>query len=228
MTTSDHATPAPSRRLFVRHAASLASLAVLAGGLIGRARPAAAALSDQDQADLGRIEQYMDGIVTMQAKFQQVEPDNKISFGKIYLRKPGRLRVEYDPPVPILVVADGLLISYYDKELDQLNQLPLRESTAWFLVRQPMDLSKGITVTQVDRSQAGLQVHLFQTDQPDSGKVSLIFTDGPLQLTHWTVTDANNQQVSVGLYDIQTGIDLPAALFQTPTAKRQKQGGSAH
>ena len=37
-------------------------------------------------------------------------------FGYIYLRKPGRLRVEYDPPVPILLVADGGLLSYYDKD----------------------------------------------------------------------------------------------------------------
>ena len=66
------------------------------------------------------------------------------------------------------------------------------------------------SVSQIDRSQSGLQVHVFQTDEPDQGSVSLIFIDNPLQLTHWTVTDANNQQVSTGLYDVQTGIDLPA------------------
>jgi len=217
-----------SRRTLLHRAIAAAPTLAIATALVGRPHPARAALSDQDMADIGRVEQYMDSILTLQAKFQQVEPNNKLSFGKIYLRKPGRLRVEYDPPVPILVVADGGLLSYYDKELDQLNQLPLRQSTAWFLVRQPMDLSKGVTVTQVDRSQGGLQVHLFQTDQPDAGSVSLIFTDGPLQLTHWTVTDANNQQVSVGLYDVQTGIDLPADLFKTPTTQHQRNGGKSH
>ena len=157
-----------SRRALLHRAISVAPTLAIATALVGRPYPAHAALSDQDMADIGRVEQYMDSILTLQAKFQQVEPNNKLSFGKIYLRKPGRLRVEYDPPVPILVVADGGLLSYYDKELDQLNQLPLRESTAWFLVRQPMDLSKGVTVTQVDRSQGGLQVQVRMAPRGDS------------------------------------------------------------
>src|SRR5262249_60221638 len=93
-------------------------------------------------ADIVRVEQYMDGIVTLQAKFQQVNPDGKIERGKIYLRKPGRLRVEYDPPATILVVADGGLLSYYATELDQLNQGPLRQAPAWFPVRPPPDRAK--------------------------------------------------------------------------------------
>jgi outer membrane lipoprotein-sorting protein len=228
VTNRDRAAAGLVRRALLQSAVLLAPLFAFPAALLGRPRPAFADLSTQDMADVVRVEQYMDGIITLQAKFQQVDPDGKISRGKIYLRKPGRLRVEYDPPVPILVVADGGLLSYYDKELDQLNQVPLRQSPAWFLLRQPMDLSKGVTVSQIDRSQSGLQVHVFQTDEPDAGSVSLIFTDNPLELTHWTVTDANNQQVSTGLYDVQMGIDLPAELFATPTTQHQKEGGKHH
>jgi len=225
VTNRDRVAAGLPRRALLKGAALLAPLLAFPAALLGRAHPAFADLSEQDMADIVRVEQYMDGIITLQAKFQQVNPDGKIERGKIYLRKPGRLRVEYDPPATILVVADGGLLSYYDTELDQLNQVPLRQSPAWFLVRHPMDLTKGVTVSRVDRSQGGLQVHVFQSDEPDQGSVALIFLDNPLQLTHWTVTDANNQQVSTGLYDVQTGVDLPADLFRTPTTKRLREGG---
>ncbi len=206
----------------------MGSLLALPPAILIRPVPASAALSDKDMADLARVEQYMDGIITLQARFQQVEPDGRLNFGTIYLRKPGRLRVEYDT-LPIRVVADGGLISYYDMELDQLSQLPLRQSTAWFLVRHPIDLADGITVAQIDRSPGGLQIRMYQTDQPEAGSVSLIFYESPLTLAQWTVTDAQNKEVRVGLTDVQTGIDIPNEKFQTPRTCRQTDsciGGS--
>lgn len=212
MMRPDDPVPAASRRTLLRGALMLAPLLALPAGLLG---PAAAELSDQDMTDLVRIEQYMDSIVTMQARFQQIEGDGRLSFGTIYLRKPGRLRVEYDPPVPILLVADGGLLSYQDTELDQLQQMPLRQSTAWFLVRHPIDLTDGITVSQIDRSPGGLQIHLYQTDTPEAGSVSLIFNENPMQLTQWTVIDGDNNRVRVGLSDMRVGVDIPNAKFAT-------------
>jgi outer membrane lipoprotein-sorting protein len=211
----------PTRRTLLRGGLALLSAAALPMAIGGAPTPARAEMSDQDLADVARIEQYMDNIITMQARFQQVEPDGKLSFGYIYLRKPGRLRVEYDPPVPILLVADGGLLSYYDKDLDELKQMPLQQSSAWFLVRYPIKLTDGITVSGIARSPGGLEISLYQTDQADAGSVSLIFVDNPLHLTQWTVTDGQNKEVRVGLLDVQVGIDVPNNKFGTPRPCKQ-------
>ena len=211
----------PTRRSLLRGGLALLSTVALPAAIGIVPISARAALSDQDLADVARVEQYMDNIITMQARFQQVEPDGKISRGRIYLRKPGRLRVEYDPPLPILLVADGGLLSYYDKELDELKQMPLEQSTAWFLVRYPIKLTEGVTVSAINRSAGGLQISLYQTDEPDAGSVSLIFVDDPLQLTQWTVTDGQYKEVRVGLFDVQVGIDVPNDKFGTPRPCRQ-------
>jgi outer membrane lipoprotein-sorting protein len=219
--TSTPVMPTVGRRSLLRNALALAPFLALPPAILARPQRARAALSDQDMVDLARIEQYMDSVITLQARFQQQEePTGRPAQGTIYLRKPGRLRVEYDS-LPIRVVADGTLISYYDMELDQLSQLPLRQSTAWFLVRHPIDLSDGITVSQIDRSPGGLQLHMYQTDEPEAGSVSLIFYENPLTLSQWTVTDQQNKRVRVGLSDLQTGIDIPNEKFQTPRTCRQ-------
>lgn len=210
--------PNPTTLSWSRRRVCRSALGALAGASVFSllaGSPALAALSEQDRADVARIENYIDSIETLSAKFQQVE-NGQVSRGRIYIHRPGRLRVEYDPPVPILMVADGTLLSYVDNELEQVSQMPLRQSTAWFLLRAPMQIQKGVTVTQVNRSPGSLRISMYQTDEPDAGSVELIFQDNPIVLQQWKLVDANNNETSVGLYDVEFGVPLAAKLFQTP------------
>jgi outer membrane lipoprotein-sorting protein len=213
MKFSDLTTNAISRRQACRRALGALTGASLVSVLAGT--PALAALSEQERSDVERIEAYIDSIRTLSAKFQQTE-DGKVSRGRIYIHRPGRLRVEYDPPVPVLVVADGTLLSYVDNELEQVSQMPLKQSTAWFLLRAPMQIDQGVTITEVNRAPGALRISMYQTDEPNAGSVEMIFTDNPIELRQWRVIDGNNRETNVGIYDVELGMDLPAALFQTP------------
>ena len=146
-------------------ALALAGLLALAPAAGARAETAATSA----KAEIARVESYLNGIRTMTSRFVQLAPNGGVAEGTIYLQRPGKMRVEYDPPVPILLVADGGLLSYYDKDLDELKQMPLQQSSAWFLVRYPIKLTDGITVSHIDRSPGGLQISLYQTDEPDAG-----------------------------------------------------------
>lgn len=202
----------PRRRL-LQAGAGLAVLPFLSA--LG-ASAANAELSEKDIADVKRVETYINSIGTLQASFQQVDPNQAISTGRIYLRRPGRMRVEYDAPNPLLIIADGVLISQVDRKIGELSQLPLKQSTAWFLLRDPIDIGNDITVTKVDRRPGLLSVTMFENDEPDNGTVELIFLDDPIVLTQWIVTDTDANQVRVGLIDVETGLELPASLFATP------------
>lgn len=212
--------PMTRRQMLGRGAMALFSLAVLL-----HANPAAAELSEDDLADVKRVEAYIDGIRTLEAKFQQFDAQGGLSFGRIYLRRPGRMRVEYDPPVPVLVIADGIFINYYDRELDQVTGIPLKDSPAWFLLRSPMNIGKDITVTSVDRAPGALRISMYQTNQQDLGTVTLIFADNPIELRQWSIIDAQNKEVRVGLYDVRLGGDIPPGTFATPRPLRGTQGG---
>jgi len=218
---------APSRRaalaLAGRAGAALAlvALAGQAGMAFAAPRPAAI-LNDDDLRDVKRIEDYLNGIRTLKGRFQQYSENGGLVYGSIYLRRPGRLRVEYDPPVPALIVADGTWASYYDKELDQLNQLPLGSTPAWFLLRDPVTLRDGITITSMKRAPGALQVEMYQTRDPDAGVVRLIFADNPLELRHWYITDSTGKEIHIGLDQAATGMELSNNLFVTPEAGRNR------
>jgi outer membrane lipoprotein-sorting protein len=206
------------RRLFAAAAMLVAcGLAAIAVPGAPRAEPVAAfTLTDQDRADLARIEEYFNSFSTLRARFQQYAVDSGTSTGNIYLRRPGKLRVEYDPPVPIVIVADGILVSYYDKELDQVDQLPLKSSPVWFLLEERVTFDDHITIVGIDRDASSLRIAMYQTNDPDAGQVTLVFTDNPLELRQWTVVDAQGTEVRVGLEQVALGGALANELFATP------------
>ena len=197
---------------------AVAGLVALPGA--ARAEPTATfGLSEQDRADLVRIEEYFNSFETLRARFQQYAVESGTATGNIYLRRPGRLRVEYDPPVPVLIVADGILVSYYDKDLDQVDQLPLKSSPVWFLLEQKVEFDEHVTITAIERDASSLRVSMYQTEDADAGKVTLIFTDNPLELRQWTVIDAQGTEVRVGLEQVALGGALANELFATPVPR---------
>jgi outer membrane lipoprotein-sorting protein len=156
----------------------------------------------------------------MKARFQQVAPGSaQIDFGTIYVRRPGFLRVEYDPPRHDILVADSIAISYYDSELNQLNQAPLKLSPLWFLLRDDVKLGGDVTVTSFQRGPNAFQIGVVQTDEPDAGTVTMVLGDNPLELRQWSIIDQKGQQVQVALFDAQFGLKLDNTLFRTPEKK---------
>ena len=199
-----------------------ATIALSSAGALAK-KIKAAALTDQDRADVARIEAYLNGITTMQAKFQQVAvATQEIAFGTIYVRRPGFLRVQYDPPRQDILVADSIAISYYDAELNQLNQAPLGLSPLWFLLRDNVKLGGDVTVTSFQRGPNAFQIGVVHTDEPDAGTVTMILGDKPLELQQWTIVDQKGGEVRVALYDAQFGMKLDNALFRTPEKKAKR------
>lgn len=213
-----------SRRRLMRLAAAGALAVPLAPSLAFPARADTAqqaSLTDADKVDVARVEDYLNGLTTVKASFQQYTASEGLAFGRIYLRRPGRLRVEYDPPSEIILVADGLLLSYYDAELNHIEQVPLNLSPMWFLLREKVKLGGDVTVTQFRRQADSLLIGLVQSDEPDAGSVILEFGDKPLELRQWTIVDPAGTEVRVGLYDAVFGGQLANELFATPRKKSQ-------
>jgi outer membrane lipoprotein-sorting protein len=212
------------RRTVLQAGAGLLGAAALGLGLPRFASAQAlqaAQLTDSDRADIARVEQYLNSITSMQASFQQFAQSEGLAYGRIYLRRPGRLRVAYDPPSEILLVADGILLSYYDKELNNLQQMPLTMSPMWFLLRENVRLGGDVTVTSFKKASNVIEIGLVQSDHPDAGSVVLELGDKPMELRQWTITDSSGSQVRVGLYDAEFGVQLSPALFATPRKKER-------
>ncbi|TWS99604.1 outer membrane lipoprotein carrier protein LolA [Reyranella sp. CPCC 100927] len=166
------------------------------------------------QAEVQRIEQYLNSVQTLQARFTQTSSNGNVAPGTLSLQRPGRMRFEYDPPSKILIVADGSQITIADFKDRSMSQWPIGWTSASFLAAKEVKLSGDLTVTGVTRNGTDLHVAVVQTKRPQEGKVELVFADQPLLLKGWVVWDAKNVPVAVTLSNVQTGVTLSRDLFR--------------
>ena len=205
-----------TRRALLRGAAAIALLAAFAPRIAFAAPPVAAALTPQDQADLQRIEAYLGNIKTLQAPFQQTNPDGSTAEGELYLSRPGKMRFEYQPPVQMFIVSDGNYVAVDDLELKSVQFFPVDSTPVWFLLREAIKLSGDVTVTRFERGPKSLRVTCVQTKDPNAGAITLVFQDDPLVLKQWIVLDPQHRLTTVALVDPREGVQLKPEMFYLP------------
>lgn len=184
------------------------------------APPLALTLDPSEQAAVGRIEDYLNRIETVRAQFLQASSNGELAEGELYISRPGRLRIEYQPPVPILVVADGTFLIYNDRELNQVSYIPLGSTPAGILLDERISLTGGdLTITGFTKEKGTFHVTLVRTDNPMEGSLTLVLTDAPLTLRKWAVTDAQGIVTNVSLVKAEFGVPLDPELFRFKNPK---------
>jgi outer membrane lipoprotein-sorting protein len=167
----------------------------------------------QDHADLARVEAYLDGLHTLKAHFLQVAADGGLSEGTAWLERPGRMRFQYDPPAPFLLVAAHGLLVFRDSQLNQTSNVFLSQTPLGILLADKVTLSGDVTVTGMARQAGQLQVSMVRTASPSDGTLTLIFAEPPLTLRQWTVLDAQRKETRVTLYNVELGGSFDQELF---------------
>jgi outer membrane lipoprotein-sorting protein len=182
-------------------------------------------LSAQDKADIARIERYLDTLHTLKARFLQVGPDGGTSEGTAWLERPGRLRFEYDPPAPFLLVAGHGTVMFHDRKLQQTSAFPISQTPLGMLLADQAKLSGDITVDAVERQPGLIQVALHRTGHGGDGSLTLVFADAPLQLRQWSVIDAQRLETRVSLFNIELGDTFDQKLFDVADPRINPNNG---
>jgi len=205
--------PMGTVRTSARHGAKwLLATAILCAGVLPTSAQPTPILDETATADVARIERYLNDLTTLDSRFVQFSAQG-IAEGRIILSRPGDMRIEYNPPVPLLMVASGFLLMYHDRELVQTSYLPVSETPASFLLQEKIELAGDVTITGFERGPASLRLTIIQTEAEDAGSVTLTFEDAPLRLVKWQVKDAQGNDVDVALLEPKFGVEVDPGLF---------------
>ena len=213
----------PSRRRLLR---LVPPLLLAATPALAQSRPGGAApapqrqaaparpqpLTERDQQDIARAEAWLNRLVGVKARFLQIAQNGASAEGTAWIYRPGRMRFEYDKE-PLLLVASHGQFFYYDKQMRQPSVLPVNATPLGLLLRENMRLSGDITVSRVERGGGFFRITLYRTAAPAEGRLTLVFSDDPVELRQWVVVDAQGQETRVSLYQPEYGSRYPSLLF---------------
>ena len=172
------------------------------------------------QASAHKIDEFLDGLQTFQADFEQiVESGSGLTspvYGVFYLKRPGRFRWDYKGDDAQLIVADGKRVWLLDRDLDQVShqsqQRALRGTPAQLLsVRGGVEKHFSI---QRDYEADGLQwTRLIPKDEDSQmEQVSVAFEGN--QLKRLEMTDKFNQTTRFRFTNTTRNPRLNASLFK--------------
>ena len=170
--------------------------------------------SARAQAGVPEVEKYFNNIRTLQARFVQNNPSGSIVQGTLYIRRPGRMRFEYDAPSQLKIVADGTQVTMWDPQTKDFGQWPIGWTAASFLTKEPFQLSGDLTVDSMARNDGEIELTVVQTRKPQEGKVVVRLSENPLQLRGWSIIDSRGNKVSVALSDLRVGGQIADSLFR--------------
>lgn len=174
---------------------------------------AAAQSPSQQAALLARVEAYLNSITTLRAHFLQVAQNGGTAEGTAYISRPGRMRFEYAPPEPLLLVASDGQFLYYDREMKQPTVVPVGSTPLGLLLRPQIRFGGDVEIVRVERTGGFVGVTLRRREAPAEGRLTLILAEDPLELRQWIVVDSQGRQTRVALSAIETGLKFDKLLF---------------
>lgn len=204
--------------------------AVLGLGLLAVVSlPAAAtapmSLTPEQQQAVNGISDYLNSFKTLQGEFTQVSPKGNMSRGVFYISKPGKMRFEYAPPNPFLIVADGKWLTVKNVKKEKGDQFPLSQTPLRLVLADKVDIARDTNILDFQQQDGILSVTIEDKKNTlGSGQLTLVYDQTRNALQQWVVVDGKGRRTTVTLENVQAGIKTDPKLFVVKIDRKDKNG----
>lgn len=191
-------------------AVPLAAAVVFAGSpVIAQTAPADA---------LAAVQASLRATTSMTADFRQTDGQGRQLTGKLTLRRPGKIRFQYEKGVPLLIVGDGKSLTMIDYEVNQVQRWPVKNSPLAALLDPDRDLARYARSIATGNDKV-LSIAVKDPRRPEYGTITMVFTrdgsaPGGLQLRGWVALDSQNNRTRIDLSNQRYNIVVPDSAFR--------------
>lgn len=194
------------RRQFAVGLAGLVAAVLTPGAGLAQGSPAAQKIAD-----------HFSSVKTMLGEFVQFGPRGEQSGGKFYIERPGKLRFNFEDPSPIRVIADGDNVVIGNLKLKTWDIYPLSKTPLSLLLANRIDLGNQM-VRDVREEPDLTTIVLGNKTVFGDSTITMMFDSKTFDLRQWTITDAQNKDTSVMIYNVQNGVHFDERVFKIPYA----------
>lgn len=176
-----------------------------------------------DKVPLNQLSRYLNDLQSAKGAFTQINDDGTISTGTIYIKRPGRVRFEYDPPNAALVLASGGTVVIFDPKTNEPPEsYPLNRTPLSIILAKDVNLGRARMVVGHTSDATTTTVTAQDPDNPEYGNIQLVFTGNPVELRQWVINDDAGSRTTVILGELQKGGQINNSLFNPQIAIPQQ------
>ena len=210
-------------RLNLTRAAALALVPLAAAGLAATV-PATA----QSSSALSSVQSHLKSTSSMTADFVQTDRNGQRLSGKLTLKRPGKIRFQYQKGVPLLIVGDGSSLTMIDYEVRQVQRWPVKNSPLGALLDPDRDLTRYAKVLPTGSNDV-LSVEVKDPKRPEYGTITMVFVrDGSapagLRLRGWVALDSQNNRTRIDLSNQKFNVAVADSAFRWTDPRPNKRG----
>ncbi|WP_294233419.1 outer membrane lipoprotein carrier protein LolA [uncultured Sphingomonas sp.] len=202
---------------------SIVASALLAPTAMAMAAAPVPALA-QASGDLAAVQRHLQSVQTMTADFTQTDRAGKVLTGTLTMKKPGKIRFQYEKGVPLLIVADGGALTFIDYSVRQVQRWPIKNSPLGVLLDPSRDISRYARIVPSADSRL-LSVEANDPKHPEYGKITLVFArdasaPGGLMMQGWVALDSQNNRTTIRLSNQRFGVPVDDKAFRFNDPRR--------
>jgi len=182
-------------------------------------------LSPTQSAALKQFTDHLNSIQSLGGEFTQIGPRGRVSNGIFYIVKPGKMRFEYAPPNPLIIISDGTWLTVKNRKRKKADQYPLTSTPLRLILDNNVNLHKEVKIDSLLTSDENTTITFRDRSTFASGSLVLVYDHKAKQLLQWVVIDERGRRTSVSLSNLKSGISVDKKLFKVkiPKSRRQKQ-----
>jgi len=154
-------------------------------------------------ADLARVDAAMNSTASFSGRFAQYAADGSFAQGQVYIKRPGKLRFEYDAPNPLLIVSDGVTLTQQDKALETIDRVPLSATPLNYFLKENINLANDTEVIGLQKTYNEWRVTARDGSGEMDGAITMVFDSGTLALKEWVIADSFGGQTRVLLSELK-------------------------
>lgn len=179
---------------------------------------AAPMLVSAAEPDLAQVQQHLQGVSSMVATFAQTDRNGRTLTGTMTLKRPGKIRFQYQKGVPQLIVADGNSLYFIDYQVKQVDRWPIGNSPLAVLLNPKRDIAKFSKLLPTrDPKVVSIEVH--DPAHPEYGRITMIFQKSAsapagLMLQGWVALDSQNNRTTIRLSGQRFNASVPDGTFR--------------
>jgi outer membrane lipoprotein-sorting protein len=200
-------------------AALVAMLAVQTFAFAAK-KPAPISLTEEQRAAISRVNTFINSFTTLKGEFVQTSDKGQSVRGVVMLSKPGKIRFDYAPPSPLLIVSDGKWLTIKNKVKERGDQVPLGATPLRLIVAPKIDLMAETVVLSVEDVDGFTSVALADKKDQMGGHIVLIYDNAQDTLQQWIIVDGKGRRTTVQFANLERDVQLNQKLFME-TIKRK-------